>query len=198
MIVRSPHAHATVRNIASARAVAARGVVAVFSGADMAADRVGPMRALWAIRGADGEPMAEPPRWALARERVRHVGEPVAVVIAETREQALDAAELLDIDYAPLPAVIDARIAGAADASQLHEAAPGNVCFRWARGDEAAVREAMQKAAHVTRLDLINNRLIGGASSPGVLAVADAASDKLTLYSATQVAPPARSSPKAS
>ena len=76
----------------------------------------------------------------------------------------------------------------AADAPQLHEAAPGNVCFRWARGDEAAVREAMQKAAHVTRLDLVNNRLIGGAIEPrAVLAVADAASDKLTLYSATQV-----------
>ena len=154
----------------------------------MAADHVGPMRALWAIRSADGKPMAEPPRWALARERVRHVGEPVAIVIGETREQTLDAAELLDVDYAPLPALIDARVAEAADAPQLHEAAPGNVCFRWARGDEAAVREAMHKAAHVTRLDLVNNRLIGGAIEPrAVLAVADAASDKLTLYSATQV-----------
>ena len=163
-------------------------MVAVFSGTDMAADHVGPMLALWAIRGADGKPMAEPPRWALARERVRHVGEPVAIVIGETREQALDASELLDIDYAPLSAVIDARVAEAADAPQLHEAAPGNICFRWARGDEAAVREAMQKAAHVTRLDLVNNRLIGGAIEPrAVLAVADAASDKLTLYSATQV-----------
>ena len=163
-------------------------MVAVFSGTDMAADHVGPMLALWAIRGADGKPMAEPPRWALARERVRHVGEPVAMVIGETREQALDASELLDIDYAPLSAVIDARVAEAADAPQLHEAAPGNICFRWARGDEAAVREAMQKAAHVTRLDLVNNRLIGGAIEPrAVLAVADAASDKLTLYSATQV-----------
>ena len=86
-------------------------MVAVFSGTDMAADHVGPMLALWAIRGADGKPMAEPPRWALARERVRHVGEPVAIVIGETREQALDASELLDIDYAPLSAVIDARVA---------------------------------------------------------------------------------------
>jgi carbon-monoxide dehydrogenase large subunit len=163
-------------------------VVAVFSGADMAADGVGPMRTLWAIRGADGKPMAEPPRWALARERVRHVGEPVAIVIGERRQQALDASELLDIDYTPLPAVIDARAAGKTGAQQLHDAAPGNVCFRWARGDEAAVRDAMQTAAHVTRLDLINNRLIGGAIEPrAVLAVADAASEKLTLYSATQV-----------
>ena len=187
-IVRSPHAHALVRTIDPARAAAAPGVVAVFTGADMATDQVGPMRALWAIRGADGKPMAEPPRWALARERVRHVGEPVAIVIGETRDQALDAAELLDIDYAPLPAVVDARAAAAAGTPQLHDAAPGNVCFRWARGDEAAVREAMQTAAHVARLDLVNNRLIGGAIEPrAVLAVADAASGKLTLYSATQV-----------
>jgi aerobic carbon-monoxide dehydrogenase large subunit len=187
-IVRSPHAHAIIRKIDAARSAAAPGVVAVFSGADMAGDHVGPMRALWAIRGADGTPMAEPPRWALARERVRHVGEPVAIVVGETREQALDAAELLDIDYALLPAAIDARAAAAPGAQQLHEAAPGNVCFRWARGDEAAVREATQQAAHVTRLDLVNNRLIGGAIEPrAVLAVAEAASDKLTLYSSTQV-----------
>ena len=163
-------------------------MVAVLDGADMAADQIGPMRALWAICGADGKPMAEPPRWALARERVRHVGEPVAIVVAQTREQALDAAELLDIDYGPLPAVVDARAAAAANATQLHDAAPGNVCFRWARGDDAAVREAMRTAMHVTRLDLVNNRLIGGAIEPrAVLAVAERASEKLTLYSATQV-----------
>ena len=97
-IVRAPHAHAIIRSIDAARAQAAPGVVAVFSGVDTAASRVGPMRALWAIRGSDGKPMAEPPRWALARERVRHVGEPVAVVIAQTREQALDAAELVEVD----------------------------------------------------------------------------------------------------
>ena len=86
-IVRSPHAHAIIRKIDAARAAAAPGVVAIFSGADMAADHVGPMRALWAIRSADGKPMAEPPRWALGRERVRHVGEPVAIVIGETRDR---------------------------------------------------------------------------------------------------------------
>src|SRR5580704_13137322 len=187
-IVRSPHAHATIRKIDTARAAAAPGVVAVFSGTDMAADHVGPMLALWAIRGADGKPMAEPPRWALARERVRHVGEPVAVVIAQTREQALDAAELVEVDYETLAAVVDARAAAGAQAPQLHDAAPENICFRWARGDEAAVRQAVQSAAHVTRLDLINNRLIGAAIEPrAVLAVADAASERLTLYTSTQV-----------
>jgi aerobic carbon-monoxide dehydrogenase large subunit len=187
-IVRSPHAHAVIRSIDVSRAQAAPGIVAVLSGADMAADRVGPMRALWAIRGVDGKPMAEPPRWALARERVRHAGEPVAIVIAQTREQALDAAELIEIDYETLPAVTDARVAAGAQAPQLHDAAPRNICFHWARGDEAAVRQALQSAAHVTSLDLVNNRLIGAAIEPrAVLAIADAASDKLTLYCSTQV-----------
>jgi carbon-monoxide dehydrogenase large subunit len=163
-------------------------VVAIFNGADMAADGIGPMRALWAIRCSDGKPMAEPLRWALARERVRHVGEPVAVVVAQTRELALDAAELVDIDYETLPAVTDAGVAAGAQAPQLHEAAPANICFRWTRGDEAAVQRACASAAHITRIDLVNNRLIGAAIEPrAVLAVADAASERLTLYSSTQV-----------
>ena len=103
VLVRSPHAHAIIRKIAPARARSAPGVVAIFSGADMATDAVGPMRSLWAIRSSDGSAMAEPPRWALARDRVRHVGEPVAAVIAETLERALDAAELVEIGYEILP-----------------------------------------------------------------------------------------------
>jgi aerobic carbon-monoxide dehydrogenase large subunit len=187
-IVRSPHAHAAIRSIKASRASAAAGVVAVFSGADMAADRIGPMRALWAIKGVDDKPMAEPPRWALARERVRHVGEPVAIVIAQTRDAAIDAADLIEIGYATLPAIVDARKASVAEAPLLHDGAPGNVCFRWARGDKAAVQAGLQTAAHVTRIDLVNNRLIGAAIEPrAVLSVADAASEKLTLYSSTQV-----------
>ncbi len=188
VLVRSPHAHAVIRKIAPARARSAPGVVAILSGTDMAADAVGPMRALWAIRSSDGSAMAEPPRWALARDRVRHVGEPVAAVIAETLEQALDAAELVEIGYEILPAVVDAREASASQAPELHDVAPRNTCFRWARGDEAAVRQALQSAAHVTRIDLINNRLIGAAIEPrAIIAVADAVSEKLTIYCATQV-----------
>lgn len=187
IFVRSPHAHAAIRAIETARATAAPGVVAVLTGADMAADKVGPMRPLWAIRSHDGSAMAEPPRWALARTCVRHVGEPVAAVIAETHEQALDAAEQLLIDYETKSIVVDCRQAIAAPA-ELHAGAPGNICFRWARGDEAAVRKALQTAAHVTRIDLVNNRLIGAAIEPrAVLAVCEPATGKLTLYSATQV-----------
>jgi aerobic carbon-monoxide dehydrogenase large subunit len=185
--VRSPHAHAVIASIERGRAWAAPGVVAVLTGADMAADQVGPMRPLWAIRSHDGSAMAEPPRWALARTSVRHIGEPVAAVIAETREQALDAAEQLVIDYETKSPVVDCRQATTAQAP-LHAEAPANVCFRWVRGDEAAVRKALQSAAHVTRIDLVNNRLVGAAIEPrAVLAICEPTTGKLTLYSATQV-----------
>jgi aerobic carbon-monoxide dehydrogenase large subunit len=185
--VRSPHAHAGVRSVDLSSARTAPGVIAAFSGADMAADRIGPMRALWAIRSHTGEPMAEPARWALARDRVRHVGEPVALVVAETHAQALDAADHVHVDYEVLPAVIDVRVAAAPGAPLLHDEAPANVCFRWARGDEAAVQAAFKHAAHITRLELVNNRLIGGAIEPRAVLAVDGAGEKLTVYSSTQV-----------
>ena len=129
--------------------------------------------------------MAEPPRFALAREKVRHVGEPVAAVIAETPTQALDAAERVEVGYEPLAAVTDARAAQAAHAPQLHVCAPGNVCFRWTRGDEAAVRAAFGSASHVVAIDLVNNRLVGAALEPRA-ALAEPQSEKLTLYTSTQ------------
>jgi carbon-monoxide dehydrogenase large subunit len=186
-LVRSPHAHAAIRRIDASAALAAPGVAAVLTGADMAADGVAPMRPLWVVRSREGSPMAEPARFALARETVRHVGEPVAAVVAATLAQALDAAERLEVDYAPLPAITDARAAQAEGAPQLHVRAGGNVCFRWARGDEAAVRAALRSAAHVVAIDLVNNRLVGAAIEPrAVIGALDAQSEKLTLYSSTQ------------
>jgi carbon-monoxide dehydrogenase large subunit len=188
VLVRSPHAHARIRSIDGAPAKSLPGVMAVLTGADMAADNVGPMAPLWAIKSTDGKPMAEPPRWALARDAVRHVGEAVAAVIAENRAQALDAAEAVQVDYEILPVVIEGRKALEKDAPQLHEAAPSNVCFRFARGDETAVRKAFEAAARVVRLDLVNNRLIGAAIEPrAVLADGSVPGGKLTLYCATQV-----------
>jgi carbon-monoxide dehydrogenase large subunit len=187
VLVRSPHAHARIRRIDSAKAGALPAVVAVFTGADMAADKVGPMAPLWAIQTSDGKPMAEPPRWAMARGTVRHVGEAVAAVIAETRAQAQDGADALEVDYEPLPAVIDGRAALQKDAPQLHGAAPGNVCFRFARGDEAAVKKAFDAAAHVVTLDLANNRLIGAAIEPRAVLADGSVRKKLTLYASTQV-----------
>ena len=155
----------------------------------MAADGVGPMRPLWVIQSVNKKPMAEPPRFALAREVVRHIGEPVAAVIADTREQAADAAERMAVDYAALPAVTDLHAACADGAPELHGEAPGNICFRWARGDEAAVQQAFASAAHAVALDLVNNRLVGAAIEPrAVLAIPEPIAQKLTLYSSTQVA----------
>ena len=186
-LVRSPHAHAAIRRIDTAAALASSGVIAVLTGADMAADGMAPMRPLWLVRSRDGSAMAEPSRFALARERVRHVGEPVAAVIAESLAQALDAAERVEVAYEPLPAVTDARDAQAAGAPQLHASAPGNVCFRWAKGDEAAVAAAFRSAPHTVAIDLVNNRLIGAAIEPrAVIATAEPDGGKLTLYTSTQ------------
>ncbi len=187
-LVRSPHAHARIRAVDATAAARAAGVTGVLTGADMATDRVGPMRCLWPIRSQDGRAMAEPPRWALARERVRHVGEPVAAVLAASRAAALDAAELVAVDYEPLPAVTDARAALDAAAPQLHAEAPGNVAYRFARGDEAAVDRAFAAAAHVVALDLVNHRIAGCAIEPrAVIGVPGPDPDSLTLYAATQV-----------
>jgi len=186
-VVRSPHAHARIDRIDCKAASGAPGVAAVFAGADMAADKVGSMAPLWAITSVGGKPMAEPPRFALAREFVRHVGEPVAVVIAETAAQARDAADLVEVVYESLPAVVDATAAMQETAPQLHAVAPGNICFRFARGDEAVVRKAFAGAAHIVRLDLVNNRLIGAAIEPRAVLADGSANGKVTLYCATQV-----------
>jgi carbon-monoxide dehydrogenase large subunit len=188
VLVRSPHAHARIRGIDASAAMAAPGIVAVLTGSDMAADGVKPMRPLWIIHSRDGSPMAEPPRFALARDIVRHVGEPIAAVIAETCEQATDAAERVAVDAEVLPVVTDVQTAQADGAPRLHAEASGNVCFRWALGDEARVRTAFGSAARVVALELINNRVVGAAIEPrAVLAVCGPEAGKLTLYSATQV-----------
>ena len=187
VLARSPHAHARIVRIDNAPALARPGVVAVFTGADMAADNVGPMTPLWAIKSADGKPMAEPPRFAMSRGLVRHVGEPVAVIIAENADQARDAAEFVDVGYEPLPAVIDALAALQANAPLLHDCAPGNICFRFRRGDEATTNKAFTNAAHIVHIDLVNNRLIGAAIEPRAVIADASAGNKLTLYCATQV-----------
>jgi aerobic carbon-monoxide dehydrogenase large subunit len=187
ILVRSPHAHARIRKIDTAAATASPDVVAVFTGSDMAADGVLPMRPLWVIRSRDGSEMAQPSRYSLARGTVRHVGEPVVAVIAETHGAATDAAERVAIDYEAMAAVSDVRAAQAAGAPRLHEAAPGNVCFRWARGDEAAVRAAFAAAPHKVAVDLVNNRLVGAALEPrAAFASIEPATGRLTLVSATQ------------
>src|SRR5437762_11425721 len=143
--VRSPHAHATLKSIRTDKAKKAVGVVAVYTGADLAAGKVGGLPCGWLITDVKGQPMKEPPYPALAQGKVRHVGERVAVVIAETAAQARDAAELIEVDYGTLPAVVDPVKAKGAPA--IHEAAPDNACYVRALGDPAGVGRPFAQAA---------------------------------------------------
>ena len=158
IVVRSPHGHAEILGIDTSVALALPGVRGVFTAADLAADGVGPLPCIAQV--ATVAPMIVPPRFALAAGRVRHVGDPVAFVVAETRELARDAAELVAVDYRTLPAVVDAPEALGPGAPLLWDEAPGNLSFRFERGDKAAVDAAMAEAAHIVELELVNNRVV--------------------------------------
>jgi len=181
--VRSPYAHARLTSIDTAAARAADGVVAVFTGADLAG--VGGLPCGWLITSVDGTPMKEPKHPLLAESKVRFVGDLVAVVIAETAAQAKAAAALVDAQYEELPAVVDAAAARAGTA--VHDEAPDNVCYTWAIGDKAATDTAFASAHHVTRLTFRNNRLIPNAIEPRAAnASYNRSDDSYTLYVANQ------------
>ena len=186
-ILRSPHAHARINGIDTNAAREAPGVVAIFTGADMAADKVGSLPCGWQIHNKDGTPMAEPPHPPLVTDTVRHVGDHVAVVIAETKNQAKDAAELIQVDYEALPAVVSTADADAPGQPQVHPNAPNNICYDWHLGDKAAVDAAFAKAAHVTTLDLVNNRLVPNAMEPrAYIGEYEPATGDYTLYTTSQ------------
>ena len=187
VFVRSPHAHAVLKGIDVSGAAAMPGVAAVFTGADMAANGVGSLPCGWLIHSRDGKPMVEPPHPPLAVERVRYVGDHVAVVIADSLSRAREAAERVEVHYEPLPAVTGPAEAIGAGAPQVWEAAPGNLCYDWEIGDRAATETAFSKAHHVTRLELINNRLIPNAIEPrAAIGDFDRATGEYTLYTTTQ------------
>ena len=186
-IKRSDRPHATINSIDTAAAKCAPGVVAVFVGADLAADGVGGLPCGWQIHNKDGSPMAEPPHPVLAIGKVRHVGDPVAVVIAETRQQAKDASELLEIDYTDLPSAATMPRALAAGAPAVHDDVPSNLCYDWHIGDKAIVDGIFAGAAKVVKLDLTNNRLVPNAMEPrAALGDFDTSSGDFTLYTTSQ------------
>jgi len=183
--LRSPHAHAKIRKIDTAKAKTLPGVVAIFTGADL--EGVNGLPCGWLITGTDGKPMNEPPHPVLAQGKVRHVGDQVALVIAETPDQAKDGAEAIVVDYETLPAVVNCVDALKAGAPQIHDGAPGNKCYTWALGDKAAVDAAFAKADHVAKLDIVNNRLIPNAIEPrAAVASYSRADDSYTLYVSNQ------------
>src|SRR5271165_3520508 len=186
-IKRADRPHARINGIDTAAAAAAPGVVRVFTGVDIAAEAIGGIPCGWQIHNQDGSAMAEPMHPVLAVGKVRHVGDPVAVVIAESKQAAKDAAELIDIDYTDLPAVANLKDAVAPGAPQVHDGIAGNICYDWVIGDKAVVDGVFANAARVVKLDLTNNRLIPNAMEPrAAIGEYDTSSGDYTLYTTSQ------------
>ncbi len=180
VFVRSRNGHGTIKGIDTAAAKGMPGVLAVYTGADLAG--YGTLKCAVPFKNRDGSEMKKPARPSLVSDKVRFVGDPVAVVIAETLAQAKDAAEAVELAIEPLPAVTRASKAAEPGAPQLYDDVPGNVALDYLYGDPAKVAEAFAKAAHVTRLALINSRLVVNAMEPrAAIASFDKATERYTL-----------------
>jgi carbon-monoxide dehydrogenase large subunit len=184
--LRSPHAHATINSIDTKAAAAMPGVLGVFTGADLAADKVGGLICGWMIHSKDGSPMKAGAHPALAQGKVRYVGDHVAVVVAETLAEARDAAEAIVVDYGVLPAVVDTASAAKAK-TVVHDVAPDNTVFNWHLGNKAETDAAFKAAKHVVGIDLVNNRLAPNPMEPrAAIGVYDKAEEHYTLYTTSQ------------
>lgn len=182
-ILRSPHAHARINGIDTTAAGAADGVVAIYTGADM---QTGGLPCGWLIHSRDGSPMHEPPHPPLAQGKVRCLGDQVAIVIADSLSQAKAAAELIEVDYDVLPAVVDMK-AAAGGGTLVHDDIGTNVCYDWVIGEEGDVDAALAGSTHVTEIDIVNNRLIANAMEPrAAVSDFDRATGEYTLYTTTQ------------
>jgi carbon-monoxide dehydrogenase large subunit len=185
--LRSPHAHATIDKIDVSAAQTGPGVVAVLTGADAVADKIGAHVCGWTIHSKDGSPMKVGAYPALAHGKALYVGDPVAVVIADTYAEAKDAAEKIVVDYGVLPAVVDTASASKPGQPQVHSLAPNNTVYNWHIGDKVATDAAFANAAHITKFDLVNNRVIPNAMEPrAALADYDTGTDVTTLYTTSQ------------
>ncbi len=185
VMVRSSEAHGIIRGIDTTAAKTMPGVLTVLTGDDLKA--YGGLKCTLPIKGRDGTPIKYVPRPALARDKVRFVGDPVACVIAETIAQARDAAETVAIDIEPLPAVVSARDAAKPGAPQLYDEVPGNIALDYQHGDSAKVAEAMKNSAHVVSLPLINQRLVVAAMEPrSAIGEFDKNDERWILHSCSQ------------
>lgn len=184
-ILRSPYAHARIKSIDTSAAAAMEGVVTIMTG-----DEVGHygVPCGWQVNFKNGDIMKEPPHPLLVKDKVRHVGDAVVMVVAESREIAQDAAEAIIIDYEVLPAITDASKAVEAGAPLVHDDVPNNICFDWEIGNpKAEVDEAMASAAHITTLEFVNQRVSPNAMEPrSYIGHYDGVYDKYTLYTSTQ------------
>ncbi len=186
-LLRSPHAHADIVNIDTGAASTLPGVRRILTGADYTASGLGALICGWPAKSKDGSPQKMGAYTPIATDRVRYVGNIVAVVIADSRDQARDAADLIEVDYKPLDAVADVAAAVGPEAPQIHADAPGNLVVDWALGDKAASDAVFAAAAEVVSLELRNNRLIPNAmETRAANAVYDAGSQEFILHTSTQ------------
>lgn len=184
-ILRSPHAHAKLLGIDTSAAETADGVIGVFTAEDF--EHLGGLPCGWLIHNRDGSPMTEPKHPVLAEGKVRHVGDPIALVVAETPYQARDAAEAVQVTYEELSAVVDMQQAVNDSSPLVHDEAANNLCYDWELGDSEAVAAAFADAAHVTKIDLINNRLVANPMEPRVaIGDYDSSSGEHILYTTSQ------------
>ncbi len=183
--VRSPYARADIKGFDVSQALEMEDVISVLTGLDVAADGLGGLPCGWMIHSKDGSEMRQPVHPVMAAERVNYLGEPVALVVAETKEAAKNAAELVLVDYEELTPVVD--VASAAQGEQLYAEVPNNTCYEWGLGDEAATDEGFASAAHVTHIELTNNRLIPNAIEPrAALAEYNSGTDEIVLHTTSQ------------
>jgi carbon-monoxide dehydrogenase large subunit len=185
--VRSQIAHGTLKSVDISAASSMPGVLAIYTGADLRADDIGNIPSGLPLKNRDGSPYIVPPRTGLAVDRVRHVGEPIAIVIAETAAQAQEAAEAVTADIDPLPVVTDSEEAVKDGAPLLHEEAPRNVCLDFFVGDDDAIEKAFAEAAHVTKMRIDNTRIVVNAMEPrSVIGEYDADTERFTVHMPTQ------------
>lgn len=186
-VLRSPHAHAKIGSIDATAARAAPGVLLILTGDDVAAEDIGAMPCMFPVTNLDGSARGETYRPLLAQGKVRHVGEPVAFIVAETLAQARDAAELIKVDYTILPSTTDTYRSALDGADRLYDDIDNNVCFDWGKGQQEETEAAFAKGSHITSLELINNRIVVNPMEPrAAIADYDEASDKSTLYTSSQ------------
>jgi carbon-monoxide dehydrogenase large subunit len=187
IVVRSPHAAAKLGTIDTTAAASVAGVKAIYTAADLSTDGIGPLPCAAPVQNRDGSDMANPPHFALAQGAVRHVGDPVAFIVADTAAAARDAAELVTVDYDIQPSITDMAHVTDADAPLVWPDVKQNIAFDWGIGDQAATNALFASAAHVTRLTVVNNRVVvASMEARAAIADYDPASDRWTLYANTQ------------
>lgn len=187
VFVRSPHAHAQIKKIDVKKAQTMPGVIGVLTGKELKADGIGNLICGWMIHSKDGSPMKMGAWSPLAVDKVRYVGDAVVIVVADTKGQARDAAEAVDITYKELKAVVDATKAIQPGAPQIHAESDNNLIFDWEIGDGKATDAAIKAAAHVTRMKIVNNRLVPNAMEPrAALGHYDKAEDHYTCWTTSQ------------